>query len=129
MTLLVRMLVEARDRRSRLAGNAAALRRASVPQANAKSQAERTTAMLTIIVAVFLITELPQGRNDLKNESPFRDLGRFNWNPPDDRYCHALCGQPSRSIVPPQFVGQFYSLFVHEQCFSPRVLRHVWSLY
>uniref|UniRef100_A0A914CPF2 G-protein coupled receptors family 1 profile domain-containing protein n=1 Tax=Acrobeloides nanus TaxID=290746 RepID=A0A914CPF2_9BILA len=61
MTLLVRMLVEARERRSRLVGNAAALRRGSVQQGSAKSQAERTTAMLTIIVAVFLITELPQG--------------------------------------------------------------------
>ncbi|KAK6024221.1 hypothetical protein OSTOST_09973 [Ostertagia ostertagi] len=51
MTLLVRMLIEARERRLRLCGG--------VPTGN--SQAERTTAMLTGIVAVFLITELPQG--------------------------------------------------------------------
>ncbi|CAB3407507.1 unnamed protein product [Caenorhabditis bovis] len=50
MTLLVRMLIEARERRSRLGGAAAG-----------NSQAERTTAMLTGIVAVFLLTELPQG--------------------------------------------------------------------
>ncbi|CAI4228163.1 unnamed protein product [Auanema sp. JU1783] len=51
MTLLVRMLIEARERRSRLCGG----------MSTGNSQAERTTAMLTIIVAVFLITELPQG--------------------------------------------------------------------
>ncbi|VDM75058.1 unnamed protein product [Strongylus vulgaris] len=51
MTLLVRMLIEARERRSRLCGGLAA----------GNSQAERTTAMLTGIVAVFLVTELPQG--------------------------------------------------------------------
>ncbi|KJH47838.1 hypothetical protein DICVIV_06084 [Dictyocaulus viviparus] len=51
MTLLVRMLIEARERRSRLCGGAA----------TGNSKAERTTAMLTGIVAVFLITELPQG--------------------------------------------------------------------
>lgn len=51
MTLLVRMLIEARERRTRLCrGNT-----------SGKSQAERTTTMLTAIVAVFLITELPQG--------------------------------------------------------------------
>ncbi|ETN73615.1 hypothetical protein NECAME_00702 [Necator americanus] len=51
MTLLVRMLIEARERRSRLCGGVA----------TGNSQAERTTAMLTVIVAVFLVTELPQG--------------------------------------------------------------------
>uniref|UniRef100_A0A915A7X6 G-protein coupled receptors family 1 profile domain-containing protein n=1 Tax=Parascaris univalens TaxID=6257 RepID=A0A915A7X6_PARUN len=51
MTLLVRMLMEARERRTRLCGGTA----------SGKSQAERTTSMLTAIVAVFLITELPQG--------------------------------------------------------------------
>ncbi|EGT33415.1 hypothetical protein CAEBREN_10708 [Caenorhabditis brenneri] len=51
MTLLVRMLIEARERRSRLCGG----------MGNGNSQAERTTAMLTGIVAIFLITELPQG--------------------------------------------------------------------
>ncbi|CAD6199981.1 unnamed protein product [Caenorhabditis auriculariae] len=51
MTLLVRMLIEARERRSRLCGGVG----------SGNSQAERTTAMLTGIVAVFLITELPQG--------------------------------------------------------------------
>ncbi|CAI5438862.1 unnamed protein product [Caenorhabditis angaria] len=51
MTLLVRMLIEARERRSRLCGGVT----------SGNSQAERTTAMLTGIVAVFLITELPQG--------------------------------------------------------------------
>ncbi|VDN19386.1 unnamed protein product, partial [Cylicostephanus goldi] len=51
MTLLVLMLIEARERRSRLCGGLA----------TGNSQAERTTAMLTGIVAVFLITELPQG--------------------------------------------------------------------
>lgn len=58
MTLLVRMLVEARDRRSRLSGGGSTTGSGST---GGKSQAERTTAMLTIIVAVFLITELPQG--------------------------------------------------------------------
>ncbi|KAJ1367273.1 hypothetical protein KIN20_028151 [Parelaphostrongylus tenuis] len=51
MTLLVRMLIEARERRLRLSGGVM----------TGNSQAERTTAMLTGIVAVFLITELPQG--------------------------------------------------------------------
>uniref|UniRef100_A0A0K0DB87 G_PROTEIN_RECEP_F1_2 domain-containing protein n=1 Tax=Angiostrongylus cantonensis TaxID=6313 RepID=A0A0K0DB87_ANGCA len=51
MTLLVRMLIEARERRLRLSGGVA----------TGNSQAERTTAMLTGIVAVFLVTELPQG--------------------------------------------------------------------
>ncbi|KAK6105454.1 Serpentine type 7TM GPCR chemoreceptor Srw family protein [Brugia pahangi] len=51
MTLLVRMLIEARERRIRLCRG----------QTGDKSQAERTTTMLTAIVAVFLVTELPQG--------------------------------------------------------------------
>ncbi|VBB32944.1 unnamed protein product [Acanthocheilonema viteae] len=51
MTLLVRMLIEARKRRIRLYRG----------QTSGKSQAERTTTMLTAIVAVFLVTELPQG--------------------------------------------------------------------
>lgn len=51
MTLLVRMLIEARERRTRLCRG----------QTSGKSQAERTTTMLTAIVAVFLVTELPQG--------------------------------------------------------------------
>ncbi|CAJ0964074.1 unnamed protein product, partial [Mesorhabditis belari] len=51
MTLLVRMLMEARERRSRLCGGAT----------SGNSQAERTTTMLTGIVAVFLVTEAPQG--------------------------------------------------------------------
>ncbi|CAJ0564473.1 unnamed protein product, partial [Mesorhabditis spiculigera] len=51
MSLLVRMLMEARERRSRLCNGATA----------GNSQAERTTTMLTGIVAVFLITEAPQG--------------------------------------------------------------------
>ncbi|VDO60298.1 unnamed protein product [Onchocerca flexuosa] len=51
MTLLVRMLIEARERRIRLCRG----------QTGVKSQAERTTTMLTAIVAVFLVTELPQG--------------------------------------------------------------------
>ncbi|MCP9259967.1 Protein CBR-DMSR-2 [Dirofilaria immitis] len=51
MTLLVRMLIEARERRVRLCRG----------QLGVKSQAERTTTMLTAIVAVFLVTELPQG--------------------------------------------------------------------
>ncbi|EFO18692.2 hypothetical protein LOAG_09804 [Loa loa] len=51
MTLLVRMLIEARERRTRLCHG----------QTGGKSQAERTTTMLTAIVAVFLVTELPQG--------------------------------------------------------------------
>ncbi|KAF7633988.1 hypothetical protein Mgra_00006616 [Meloidogyne graminicola] len=79
MTLLVRMLVEARDRRNRLQFKQPPP--SSLPTQNNgkdksviekgntannsgtsnKAQAERTTAMLTIIVAVFLITELPQG--------------------------------------------------------------------
>lgn len=53
MTLLVRMLIEARERRTRLCCGQA--------DAKCKSQAERTTTMLTAIVAVFLVTELPQG--------------------------------------------------------------------
>ncbi|KAL3099076.1 hypothetical protein niasHS_001064 [Heterodera schachtii] len=77
MTLLVRMLVEARERRSRLIAKQApppaasqnessrsvcqAERTAGGGSSCSKAQAERTTAMLTIIVAVFLITELPQG--------------------------------------------------------------------
>lgn len=51
MTLLVRMLIKAHERRTRL-------RRGPT---GGISQAERTTIMLTAIVAVFLITELPQG--------------------------------------------------------------------
>ncbi|KAK0428191.1 hypothetical protein QR680_010664 [Steinernema hermaphroditum] len=54
MTLLVQMLMEAKERRNRLC-------RGSMPAGSGKSQAERTTSMLTVIVAVFLITELPQG--------------------------------------------------------------------
>uniref|UniRef100_A0A1I7Z506 G_PROTEIN_RECEP_F1_2 domain-containing protein n=1 Tax=Steinernema glaseri TaxID=37863 RepID=A0A1I7Z506_9BILA len=54
MTLLVQMLMEAKERRNRLC-------RGSMPAGSVKSQAERTTSMLTVIVAVFLITELPQG--------------------------------------------------------------------
>uniref|UniRef100_A0A0K0EYL8 G_PROTEIN_RECEP_F1_2 domain-containing protein n=1 Tax=Strongyloides venezuelensis TaxID=75913 RepID=A0A0K0EYL8_STRVS len=54
MTLLVRILIKARERRNRLCGSR------TIP-CTAKTQAERTTAMLTIIVAVFLVTELPQG--------------------------------------------------------------------
>lgn len=50
MTLLVRVIIEARDRRTRLSIGS-----------RRKSQNERTTSMLTAIVAVFLITELPQG--------------------------------------------------------------------
>uniref|UniRef100_A0A915LRD7 G-protein coupled receptors family 1 profile domain-containing protein n=1 Tax=Meloidogyne javanica TaxID=6303 RepID=A0A915LRD7_MELJA len=80
MTLLVRMLVEARERRNRLhSGKQSTLsslptqtnngrdksvgneKGASTSGNSSKVQAERTTAMLTIIVAVFLITELPQG--------------------------------------------------------------------
>lgn len=51
MTLLVRMLIEARERRTRLCRGST----------SGKSQGERTTTMLTAIVAVFLVTELPQG--------------------------------------------------------------------
>uniref|UniRef100_A0A0K0E877 G_PROTEIN_RECEP_F1_2 domain-containing protein n=1 Tax=Strongyloides stercoralis TaxID=6248 RepID=A0A0K0E877_STRER len=54
MTLLVRILIKARERRNRLCGSRTVL-------CTAKTQTERTTAMLTIIVAVFLVTELPQG--------------------------------------------------------------------
>ncbi|KAL7076779.1 hypothetical protein ACQ4LE_004000 [Meloidogyne hapla] len=79
MTLLVRMLVEARERRNRLHsgkqptpslptqtnGREKSMTEkcasASASGNSSKAQAERTTAMLTIIVAVFLITELPQG--------------------------------------------------------------------
>lgn len=100
MTLLVRMLVEARERRTRLqdgggkqqqqqqkqplppaAGSPPMATKAAAQQQQpagggggekgsgggsggggaGKAQPERTTAMLTIIVAVFLITELPQG--------------------------------------------------------------------
>ncbi|KAI3413379.1 hypothetical protein GPALN_010876 [Globodera pallida] len=79
MTLLVRMLVEARERRSRLIAKQAPPPPVTTSQndssrsmgqwerttgggaSGAQTRAERTTAMLTIIVAVFLITELPQG--------------------------------------------------------------------
>uniref|UniRef100_A0A915DEA8 G-protein coupled receptors family 1 profile domain-containing protein n=1 Tax=Ditylenchus dipsaci TaxID=166011 RepID=A0A915DEA8_9BILA len=93
MTLLVRMLMEARERRLRLCqGNSSAVpttgpnttssvnnnnhtttpsnpatnrpssATAAVTNSNCKTQAERTTAMLTIIVGgCILITELPQG--------------------------------------------------------------------
>ncbi|TKR59395.1 hypothetical protein L596_029072 [Steinernema carpocapsae] len=54
MTLLVKMLMEAKERRNRLC-------RGSMPSSGGKSQAERTTSMLVVIVAVFLITEAPQG--------------------------------------------------------------------
>ncbi|CAD5206783.1 unnamed protein product [Bursaphelenchus okinawaensis] len=60
MTLLVRMLVEARDRRSRLTANNSGSASGS-NCGKTSTQAERTTAMLTMIVALFLITELPQG--------------------------------------------------------------------
>lgn len=57
-------LSEARERRSRLttgtAGSASGSH-GSCLTTNNKTQAERTTAMLVVIVAVFLITELPQG--------------------------------------------------------------------
>jgi hypothetical protein len=69
MAMLVKMLIEAKDRRSRLTGgNSACTSTVSGNQnvvlttSGNKSQAERTTIMLVIIVAVFLITELPQGR-------------------------------------------------------------------
>lgn len=65
MTLLVRMLVEARERRSRLcasnASSACGSQTGAGAAATGKNQAERTTAMLTMIVALFLVTELPQG--------------------------------------------------------------------
>ncbi|CAD5209914.1 unnamed protein product [Bursaphelenchus xylophilus] len=65
MTLLVRMLVEARERRSRLcannSGSASGSNCGKTSASTGKTQAERTTAMLTMIVALFLITELPQG--------------------------------------------------------------------
>lgn len=98
MTLLVRMLIEARERRQRLCQNSSSQLKpnyinnnsnelkkypsglmlvttqgtnsigngASVTN-NKTTQAERTTAMLTIIVAVFLITELPQGNNFVRS--------------------------------------------------------------
>ncbi|GMT28461.1 hypothetical protein PFISCL1PPCAC_19758, partial [Pristionchus fissidentatus] len=50
MTLLVKTLMEARKRRERL-----------TTSTSSNTNAERTTAMLTVIVAVFLVTELPQG--------------------------------------------------------------------
>ncbi|GMR53548.1 hypothetical protein PMAYCL1PPCAC_23743 [Pristionchus mayeri] len=49
MTLLVLTLMEARRRRQRLAA------------VSSNSNAERTTVLLTVIVAVFMITEVPQG--------------------------------------------------------------------
>uniref|UniRef100_A0A914WCR0 G-protein coupled receptors family 1 profile domain-containing protein n=1 Tax=Plectus sambesii TaxID=2011161 RepID=A0A914WCR0_9BILA len=57
MALLVRLLVEARQRRNRL-------RRTIHTDTNRRSRrssAERTTTMLILIVLVFLVTELPQG--------------------------------------------------------------------
>lgn len=98
MTLLVRMLIEARERRLRLCQRGSNVIPINVTAPSTKLQqikkiqksieniqtnnnnqnneynvtkkqscstgsgsAERTTAMLTIIIAVFLITELPQG--------------------------------------------------------------------
>jgi hypothetical protein len=64
MTLLVRMLFEARSRRNRLLVN----RHNSTPTGGAgmvttmsSGAAERTTTMLILIVLIFWICELPQG--------------------------------------------------------------------
>lgn len=67
MAFLVQMLIEAKDRRSRLTGgstNASTTgSHVTGPTNNGgKNQAERTTTMLIIIVGVFLVTELPQGK-------------------------------------------------------------------
>jgi hypothetical protein len=62
MALLVQMLVEAKNRRTRLCASNSAGSNCNSSTGGGKAQAEKTTAMLTIIVAVFLITELPQGR-------------------------------------------------------------------
>ncbi|KAF8365376.1 dmsr-2 [Pristionchus pacificus] len=51
MALLVNTLMEARRRRQRL----------TTSTVSSNTNAERTTAMLTVIVAVFLVTEMPQG--------------------------------------------------------------------
>ncbi|KAI6182397.1 Blue-sensitive opsin [Aphelenchoides bicaudatus] len=62
MTLLVKMLLEAKERRSRLTNSntGSACGTQGVVASGGKSQAERTTAMLVIIVFVFLLTEMPQ---------------------------------------------------------------------
>lgn len=61
--MLIKMLIEARDRRSRLCNSntgSACGSHVTASTNGGKSQAERTTAMLVIIVFVFLVTELPQ---------------------------------------------------------------------
>jgi hypothetical protein len=76
MMLLIRTLVEAHERRTRLTtrcrtpsvhqpSEGGGRRQSVTGSGPVKSQAERTTAMLTIIVAVFLITELPQGTQNI----------------------------------------------------------------
>ncbi|KAI6232990.1 G-PROTEIN-RECEP-F1-2 domain-containing protein [Aphelenchoides fujianensis] len=63
MIQLIRLLVEARNRKARLCSTpgSACGSQAGASSSAGKGQAERTTTMLTIIVAVFLLTELPQG--------------------------------------------------------------------
>ena len=68
MALLVRMLVEAKNRRSRLShgsgmssGSGALKPKNQNSSGGGKTQAERTTAMLILIVLCTMITELPQG--------------------------------------------------------------------
>ncbi|KAE9555730.1 hypothetical protein FO519_001082 [Halicephalobus sp. NKZ332] len=68
MALLVRMLVEAKNRRSRLShgsgmssGSSGLKSKNQNAPGGGKTQAERTTAMLILIVLCTMITELPQG--------------------------------------------------------------------
>uniref|UniRef100_A0A7E4W320 G_PROTEIN_RECEP_F1_2 domain-containing protein n=1 Tax=Panagrellus redivivus TaxID=6233 RepID=A0A7E4W320_PANRE len=68
MALLVRTLLETNRRRARLSHGNSAMSASSVVRSmkstgsnSSKAQADRTTTMLISIVAIFLVTELPQG--------------------------------------------------------------------
>jgi hypothetical protein len=72
MALLVRMLIEAKNRKHRLSHGSAMSTASSIKtkahatMSSANKTTERTTTMLVLIVFVFLITELPQGIMVLK---------------------------------------------------------------
>uniref|UniRef100_A0A914YVG2 G-protein coupled receptors family 1 profile domain-containing protein n=1 Tax=Panagrolaimus superbus TaxID=310955 RepID=A0A914YVG2_9BILA len=72
MALLVRMLIEAKNRKHRLShgsamGTTSSIKtKAHATMSSANKTTERTTTMLVLIVFVFLITELPQGIMVLK---------------------------------------------------------------
>ncbi|KAI6225635.1 Blue-sensitive opsin [Aphelenchoides besseyi] len=63
MIQMIRLLIEARDRKARLCSTPGSACGSQGPGSSngGKGQAERTTMMLIFIVAVFLLCELPQG--------------------------------------------------------------------